>query len=188
MLKWIWIAVSSATLLTGCANVAMSGAQAIYNHKSLQDNINDHYIAFQANHQINRPAFKGTNISIAVLNSEVLLTGETPEAWQKQQAGERIGQIDGVSHVYNLIALANPSSSLSRASDSWITAKVKSKIIASSDIDATHVKVVTERGTVFLMGQLKPEEAEAAVDIASNTYGVTSVVKLFSYVKITKTL
>lgn len=174
--------------ICACTNVAVSGAQAAYNHKSLENSINDHVIAFKANHAFNNPNFKGTNISIAVLNREVLLSGEVGESWQKEKAGELIKNIENVSEVYNYLTISGNASSLSQTSDTWLTAKVKSKIIASRDIDATRIKVVSERGTVYLMGVLTPEEAEEAVDIASTTDGVTSVVKLFSYMKITKTL
>lgn len=184
----LMIALMLIALVTACANVAMSGAQVVYNHKGWEKSINDQYIGFQANHILNHPRFKDTNISVATLNADVLLSGEAPLAWQKEQAGERIKDIAGVDHVYNMITIASPSSAMTRVSDTWLTTKVKGKIIACADIDATHIKVVTENGKVFLMGTLLPEEAEAAVDIASNTDGVTSVVKLFSYIKITRTL
>jgi osmotically-inducible protein OsmY len=145
-------------------------------------------IALQANHVLNHPRFKDTNINAATINADVLLTGEAPSEWQKEEAAARIRDIPGVTHVYNYISLASPSATMVRVSDAWLTAKVKGKIIACNDIDATHIKVVSENGKVFLMGALLPDEAEAAVDIASNTDGVTAVVKLFSYIKITRTL
>lgn len=174
--------------MAACTDVAVSGAQAAYNHKSIEKKINDQYISMQATHQLNRPRFSDTNIDIATLNGEVLMAGQVPEAWQKEEAEQRIKGIDGVTHVYNMLTVSSPTSALVRASDAWITAKVKSQMIASSDLDATHVKVVTERGRVFLMGTVLPEEADAAIDIASNTAGVSSVVKMFSYMKISKKL
>lgn len=174
--------------VSACTNVAMTGAQAAYNHKKLQNNIKDQYISMQAIHVLNRPMFSNANIDIATVNGEVLMVGQAPEEWQKQRAGDFINNIDGVKQVYNLVSISAPSSTLTRISDAWITAKVKGKLIASNDLDATRIKVVTERGTVFLMGIVKPEEAGAAIDIASTTQGVTSVVKMFSYMKITKQL
>jgi osmotically-inducible protein OsmY len=177
-----------ASLAVACTNVAMSGAQAVYNHKHIEKSVTDTYITMQATHAINRPSYKGTSIDIATLNGEVLLSGEAPEAWQKEDAARRIERIDGVQHVYNMIRISNPASPLVRASDAWVTTKVKSQLIASNDLDATKIKVVTSNGRVFLMGTVLPEEADAAVDIASNTGGVTSVVKMFSYIKISKKL
>ncbi len=184
----ITLALLLCAALVSCTNMAISGAQAVYNHKSIENSVTDTVISLKATHVINHPRFKDTNISIAVLNKEILLSGEVNEPWQKAKAGELIGKIAGVERVYNYLAISGPSSSLSQAADSWVTAKVKSKIIASRDIDATHIKIVTERGTVYIMGIMTPDEAADAKYIASTTDGVTSVVSLVSYMKITKTL
>ena len=47
---------------------------------------------------------------------------------------------------------------------------------------ATHVKVVTERGIVYLMGIVNRAEGDTAGQIAATTSGVTRVVKVFEYV------
>ena len=172
----------------GCADVAVSGAQAVYNRQSIQNSINDQYITMQAFKalNINDHRFKDTNIAIATYNNEVLMAGQAPEVWQREQAGKIVAKIPNVQHVYNFVTISNPSSTLQRVSDAWITVKVKAKLIASNDLDATKIKVVTENGTVYLMGILFPDQAEAAVDIASNTGGVEDVVKIFSYLRISK--
>lgn len=184
----ITLSLLLCALLAGCTNVAISGAQAVYNHKNIENSVTDTVIALKANHVINHPRFKDTNISIAVLNKEILLSGEVNEPWQKTKVTELMSKIAGVEHVYNYLAISAPSSSLSQAADSWVTTKVKSKIIASRDLDATRIKIVTERGTVYIMGIMTPDEAEDAKYLAQTTDGVTSVVSLVSYMKITKTL
>jgi len=174
--------------LQGCMNVASTGAEAVYNRHSLQKNISEQYITMQAYKALNikTEEFKNAHISISTYNGEVLLAGQVPEAWQKTKAEQIVKSIPDIGRVYNLVSVGSPSSALTRISDSWITAKVKAKLLASEDLDATQVKVVTENGTVYLMATLQPDEASAAVDIASNTEGVLSVVKIFSYVHISK--
>ena len=183
-LSFILIVASSQ----GCTDVAISGAQAVYNRQNIQNNFNDQYITMQAFKALNIDdhRFKDTNIAIATYNGEVLLAGQAPEDWQRAQAGKIVAQIPDVKHVYNLVTLSNPSSTLQRMSDAWITAKVKAKFIASNDVDASKIKVVTENGTVYLMGIIFPTQADAAVDLASNTDGVGKVVKIFSYLSISK--
>lgn len=174
--------------LAGCTNVAVTGAQVAYNHKNIQNQLNDHYITMRASQAINnmdKPTFADANISVSTVNGEVMLTGEAPQAWQKEEATRLVNEIPGVRKVYNLVTLSSPSSALTRLSDTWITTKVKGRIIASNDIDATRIKVVTENGTVFLMGTLTPEQADVAVDIARRTSGVKSVVKVLKYMQIT---
>lgn len=184
----IFVVILMAMLLQGCMNVATSGAQAVYNQRNIKKTLTDQYIAmraFQSMHH-NTHDFDDTNISISAYNGDVLLAGEVPEAWQRAKAEYLVKQIPDVKEVYNLVRISSPSSALTRVSDAWITAKVKAKLIASEDLDATQIKVVTENGTVYLMGLLQAHEAEAAAEIASNTDGVQRVVKVFSYMTITK--
>lgn len=174
--------------LQGCMNVATSGAEAVYNRHSIEKNLKDQYLTMQAYKALyyDTDQFKNTNIIISTYNREMLLAGQVPYVWQKTRAKEIIKKIPDVGSVYNLVAIQSPSSQLTRISDAWITAKVKAKFLASNDMDGSQVKVVTENGTVFLMGILLPEHADAAVHLASNTDGVQSVVKIFSYMKISK--
>lgn len=176
------------TFLSGCYNVLSTGAQVAYNHQSLQKNLNDQLITMHAFQALNYKTdqFKDANISISTFNSEVLLAGQVPKVWQKKKAEQIVKEIPDIKEIHNLLAVESPSSSLTHISDAWITAKVKVQLIASNDLDATTIKVVTENGTVYLMGTLQPSEADAAVDIASHTDGVSSVVKIFSYISISK--
>lgn len=175
-------------MLIACTNVAMTGASAVYNRHGIEKNVHDQYLTMQAFKclKVKSDDFKNANIAIATFHDEMLLAGQVPEAWQKEKADAMVKKIPGVRTVYNQIQIENPSSSLTRMSDAWITAKIKAKMLASDDIDASQIKVVTENGTVYLMGTLLPEEADTVVDIARTTSGVASVVKVFSYIKITK--
>lgn len=176
------------TGLPACANMAVSGAQAVYNRHSLSKSINDNYETFAAYQAINKSgnAFKGTNITIATYNDEMLIAGQVPEAWQRVRVEQIIRQATEVSEIHNALTISNPSSSLTRLSDAWITTKVKTKLLASDDVDVAQVKVITENGTVYLMGILAPDEAQAAVSLAQETEGVRRVVKVFRYIHITK--
>jgi osmotically-inducible protein OsmY len=171
-------------------NVATTGAQAVYHHHSIEKNVNDQYISMRAYQTLHfkTDEFNNANISIATYNGEVLLAGQTPTVWQRQKAEHLVRAIPDVKAVYNLIKIASPSSTLTRVSDAWITSKVKAKLIASEDVDATQIKVVTENGTVYLMGVVSPTHAAAAVELARQTDGVESVVRIFSYITISKHL
>ena len=64
-----------------------------------------------------------------------------------------------------------------QVSDSWITAKIKSKYVADSDISAFNISVTTEEGVVYLIGRVsEPENKQEAEAIARDTEGVKSVV------------
>jgi osmotically-inducible protein OsmY len=69
-----------------------------------------------------------------------------------------------------------------RTSDTWITSKLKTKMLADGEIDGGKIKVVTENSTVYLMGLMTREMATKAADLARNTSGVEKVVKVFEYI------
>ena len=121
------------------------------------------------------------HLSLTSFNGITLLSGEAPSEALKERAGELVKGVRKVRHVYNELVVAAPSSVLSRSNDGYLSAKVKSAFLGAANITANHVKVVTEAGTVFLMGLLKQSEANAATEVARRVGGVRRVVKLFEY-------
>lgn len=122
-----------------------------------------------------------SHIEVTVFNHVVLLTGETPEAAWRQEADEIARSVNGVDKVYNQISIQGPTSSLTRTSDTWITTKVKSQMLATPNLKSGSIKVVTENGVVYLMGIVSREQADTAVEIARQVSGVQKVVKIFQY-------
>jgi len=190
--KWVVLSLFLLSLvsLQGCVNATVSSAQAVYNRQNIQKTMNDQYITMQASHTLydDTDRFKHTNISIATFNRVVLLTGQVPEPWQRAAVGKIVKNIPNVEEIYNQLTIAQPSSSLTTASDTWITTKIKSQFILSEDIDPSQIKVVTENGTVYLMGMIFPSQAKEAIEIARTTDGVQNVVKIFTYLKMSKTM
>lgn len=174
--------------LSGCMDVASTGAQAVYNRHGIQKNLHDQNVTrqvFQAlNYKTN--AFKDAHIVIATYNNEILLTGQVPQAWQKEKVEQIAKTIPNIGKVYNLLSVAAPTSSLTHMSDGWITTKIKARLLAAEDVDASHIKVVTENGTVYLMGIVSVNDAKAATEVARKTDGVERVVRLFSYITLSK--
>lgn len=186
----MFLCLSVLLLLQGCMSAAMTGASTVYNRQGLKATFKDQYITLKAYQKLEldnkRKEFANANVTVTAFNGEVLLAGQVPEAWQKDRAEEIVKGIPDVTKVYNVLAIASPSSTLTRVSDTWLTTKVKAQMIASEDMDGSKVKVVSENGTVYLMGLVVASQADVAVDIARHTTGVTQVVKMFSYLTITK--
>ena len=70
---------------------------------------------------------------------------------------------------------------MSVSNDARLTTVVKARFLDAGRFQSNHVKVVTEAGTVFLLGIVKKSEADAASQLASTTRGVSRVVRLFEY-------
>ncbi len=128
-------------------------------------------------------AFDNAHLVAVSYNGYVLLAGQVQSPQLKQQATEVVRGIRGVRRIYNELEVASPSSGMTRTSDTWITAKVKSFLLGGSDTPGLRVKVVTENGVVYLMGMVTPEEAERITSTAAGITGVQRVVKLFEIVE-----
>ena len=123
--------------------------------------------------------FKQAHFSVTSWNGYVLVVGQVPEADMKDKANTVLREIRGVRRIYNELEISGNTSGLTRSSDTWITTKVKSGLLASEDIEGNRVKVVTENGVVYLMGMVSRAEAERIADSASATQGVRKVVQIF---------
>ena len=95
-----------------------------------------------------------------------------------------IAGVTNVKGVTNEVAIGAISSFSARSNDTYITSKVKARFIDANKFQVNHVKVVTEAGTVFLLGMVTRKEADVAAEIARTTADVKKVVRVFEYVVI----
>ena len=93
-----------------------------------------------------------SHVNATSYNGILLLTGETLSEDTRRRITRLVENIDKVRRVHNELAIAAPSSMLSRSSDSVITAKIKTALGRHSFEIAARTKVVTENGVVYLMG------------------------------------
>lgn len=123
------------------------------------------------------------NISVTAVNGVVLLTGEVNSDAQRQRAGKLAEASPETRKVVNELQLAGKTNISSRINDSWITTKIKAKLVKVENLSASLVKVVTEQGKVYLLGLVTRAEADAAVEAISTVKGVTHIVKVFEYIE-----
>ena len=174
--------------LPGCGSVLSTmGSEPIEDQPSertLARQIEDESIETKAevNIHASNEAFSDTNVAIVSYNGYVLLAGQVPTEALKAEATEVVRKIYGVRRIYNELEIASPSSTITRSSDTWITAKVKTWLLGRSDIEGGRVKVLTENGVVYLMGLVTREEAERISAVAADISGVQRVVRLFELV------
>jgi osmotically-inducible protein OsmY len=177
----------AAPALTGCAGVflagAATGASVAYDRRSVGAELDDQTIEIRAANAIydDKTLYDNSHIEVVSFNKIVLLAGETPTEALRARAERLVSAIPNVRKVYNEITIGEPTSFMTRSNDAALTAKVKGAMLGAPDVDAFRVKVVTENGTVFLMGLAYRREAEAAARVASEVGGVQRVVKLFEY-------
>lgn len=128
--------------------------------------------------------FKDTvHVNVTSYNRNVLITGEVPDEATKAQVEHTVANILNVRKIYNELEISGLSSLTSRSNDTLITSNVKLRFVADKRFSANSIKVVTENGTVYLMGIVNHQEAHAAALVASGSQGVSRVVELFEYVE-----
>jgi osmotically-inducible protein OsmY len=128
------------------------------------------------------PALDDSHITVSVVNSIVLLTGEVPTKALKSLAGEVSRSYLGVRKVHNELQVRSKTSILSRTNDTLLSTQIKTKLVFDNRIDSSQVNVIAEDGTIYLMGTTTQENAHLAALVASNNSGVRRVVKVFEYV------
>jgi osmotically-inducible protein OsmY len=127
--------------------------------------------------------FKGDfHVNVTSFNAIVLLTGEVPAETSKTEIGQMLRTTPKVRAVQNELVVGPVTDLQSRSNDTLITSKVKARFVEAAKFQINYVKVVTERGTVYLMGMVKHAEANDAAEIARTTDGVQRVVKVFEYI------
>jgi osmotically-inducible protein OsmY len=171
--------------LQGCIFVAGAAAGAagiavVYDHRKLEKILQDQKITNSIIDKIKKnPTSDDTHIDVTCFNQVVLLTGQTPTAALKQKIENLARSVPNINKLYNVISIKGPTSSLTRASDSWITTKIKTEMLATKDLQSGSIKVVTENGNVYLMGIVSEKQAIMTVDIARKVSGVQKVIKIF---------
>lgn len=175
--------LSLVLILTGCMSSAFSGANVIYRHKYLQDDVGDYGIRFTSWNTLRKsfPQEVLKPIHLTIYHKIVLITGQVPNEELRSKIEQALRTNHNIARLYNATTIGPPASTTQQMKDSWLTTKVKSKIIASNDLYADKVKVVTENETVYLVGILTEKEAQCAIKLAKSTDGVRQVVTVFFY-------
>jgi osmotically-inducible protein OsmY len=177
--------VLSMVMLQGCVPVVAAGVGTVVlmaqDRRSNEAFIEDQRIETGVSGLITNEFKVAMHINVTSFNLNVLLTGEVPEEYTKAEIGKLVSGVEKVRSVNNELSISAISSLVSRSNDSLITTNVKLRFLHNKHFNAEHVKVVTESGTVFLLGIVNHAEADAAAEVASTTSGVKRVVKLFEY-------
>ncbi len=184
----IFIIIAIALALQGCIFVAgaaagAAGVAVVYDHRKLEKILLDEKIAKDATSKLRSitAIHEKAHIDVTCFNQIVLLTGEATTSEVRQQVEDIVRTIPDIKRIYNQISIKAPSSPLTQASDSWITAKIKTQMLATKGLQSGTIKVVTENGIVYLMGTVNRDQAETAVDIARQVHGVQRVMKILQY-------
>lgn len=179
-----------AISLSGCGAVVVGGAlttaKVAHDRRTTGTFVEDQEIFLRAAAIRNEDAQlqQLSNINIDVFNLQVLLTGQAENPEIVESFRQQVAAIPRVRQVFNEVVIGAESTWSEATADAYLTTKVK---LAMFDVDVpgfdpTRVKVTSAQGSVFLMGLVTLQEADAATERARFVSGVKRVVKLFEYI------
>ena len=165
-------------MIAGVAGTAMVASDRRTSGAQLEDET----IELRAQARIRDNLGERVHVNVTSFNRQVLLTGEVTAEKDRQAVVQLVERIENVKAVVNELAVMPLSNLSERSNDLLIVAKVKASFVDSRDLFANAFKVVTERGTVYLMGRVTQREANSATQLTRNVGGVNKVVRLFEII------
>lgn len=182
----LFLALALATALpalNGCATAVVAtgsvGALALHDRRSFGTLTDDESTEWKAAARVPEKYRDSAHLNFTSYNRKLLITGEVPNEQARQEIMASLRPIEGIRQIHDESAVMPPSSLAARSRDSLTDAKVKARLIDDKQLSANHIKVVTERGTTYLLGLVSDREARIATEIARTTDGVRRVVSLF---------
>ena len=175
--------ITALPLLQGCVPAvigagAAAGVMTAHDRRSTGAQADDEGLEWKAAQQIPENYQANAHVNFTAFNRRLLITGEVPSEEAQNAIGERVGKLEGVKEVFNETVVGAASSLSSRTNDSYVTSKVKARLVDEKTLSANHIKVVTEAGIVYLMGIVTEREGKVAVAVTRTTAGVRKVVNL----------
>jgi len=172
--------------LGACAPLMIAGvagtAMVASDRRTSGAQLEDESIELRAQARIRDNLGERVHVNVTSFNRQVLLTGEVTAEKDRQAVVQLVERIENVKAVVNELAVMPMSNLSERSNDLLIVAKVKASFVDSRDLFANAFKVVTERGTVYLMGRVTQREANSATQLTRNVSGVNKVVRLFEII------
>jgi osmotically-inducible protein OsmY len=180
--RWL-LAMSVCAALGGCVAVAggamVGGSMMAVDRRSTGAQIDDQNIDLNAPSTIAPVVGDRAHVTATSYNQVVLITGEVPTEADKAGVAKALASIPNVRAVVNELAVMPNASMGTPSNDTIITGKVKAAFLDAPDLQFASIKVITERGNVYLMGRLTDTESKRAGDVARAVGGVKKVNKVF---------
>ena len=188
MKRHIFVLLLAAGLsgsLSGCVGLLLAGAAGSVflatDRRTTGAYLDDQSIELKAADQMST-LLPSAHVNATSFNRTVLLTGEVPSHQARQRAEITVRSIPSVQRVYNHTAVGPVSGFAERSIDTWVTSKVRARLLSGEGYNPRSIKVVTERGVVYMLGIVTRVEGEVAASVVSETAGVKKVITLFEYI------
>lgn len=118
-----------------------------------------------------------SDVSTSVIEGRVLVTGEVEKPEDRVAAADLIWSVKGVKTVLNELQVSNKETLSSTAGDSWITTKLKTRLLQDLDIKHVNYAIDTVNRVVYLFGIAQDQtELERVYLHARDISGVRKII------------
>ena len=175
----------SASLLGGCAPLVLGGAMvgsalSFSDRRTTGSQLEDEAIELKSASRVR--AITTGHVNVTSYNRTVLITGEVTTEAERLAVEQAVARIENVQSTVNELVVGFSSSIGARSNDTILTSKVKAGYLDARDLQSNAIKVVAERGVIYLMGRVTEREAGRAADVARSVGGVRKVVRVFEVI------
>lgn len=193
MIRFLWLAAAllATVPLAGCAPpllVAGAAAGAVGATVATDERptaviVEDQRIEGRIRGAINgdRSLVDGVRVSVDSYNGIVLLTGQVPDAAARGRVVAHAQAAKGVRRLHDHLEIGAPAGLQQRSRDTMLTTRIKSELVSERGLPSVHVKVISEKGNVYLMGRVSRAAAQRIGEIVQGVDGVRSIVLVFEY-------
>ena len=184
--------IISSSILSSCSPI-VQGAAAVTtvatmsnDRRSMGEILDDKTLYMNLGNIVSKDKMlEDTHINFNVYNKSVLIVGEVPTDDLKSYLEELVKKkAPKINQLINEVVVMPNSSYLARAKDGVISVQIEALYLDQEVFHPSHISVLTERATVYLMGSVTKREAEHATNVASKAKNVKGVVKLFNYLMV----
>jgi len=173
--------------LSACAPLLVGGAVGstvlvATDRRTSGTQLEDQGIELRAANRLRDQMGTRARISVTSFNRRVLLTGEVANARDKALAEQIVSEVDNVQGLVNELGITASPSLGQQANDTLTTGKVKAALVDTKDLSANAFKVVSERGSTYLMGRVTQREADRATEVTRSVSGVQRVVRVLEII------
>lgn len=166
--------VVGAGAAAGVGAAQERGFKGTMNDQRIRLEIND--LWFKNHHS----RYRGVNLQVQ--EGRVLLSGDVPDPETRVKAVRLAWQADGVREVINEIEIADSSSLVDMARDSWISTKLKARLLGDREVDAINYSIEVVNGAVFLIGIA---QSQTELDrVIAHARDISYVRRVVNYVRI----
>ena len=179
-------------LISACSTVATNGEELTeqslsHERRTREAILLDKDIETEAYSELNSDdeVLNQCHFTITAYNGAVLVTGEAPNEELEKKIISTVQGISDVKLIHNNLTIGYPSDASSRANDALITDTVRialKQIRTIPNFDPSMVKVITENGTVYLMGLVHRDEGTVVINVTKLQPGIKQIVTVFEYI------